>query len=193
MIVDVEPVVWKPFRERLERIYREMEESYRAVAARFGFTCAGCGEECCRSRFHQYTLLEYLFLGDGINTLPEAKRESVRRAARRTLREAALADARGILRPMCPLNFEGMCGLHPYRPIICRLHGVPHALSMPGRDAVFGPGCDVFSERHGTSIPSPLDRTPLYKKMAGLEKELREALNFRGKISLTVAEIIADE
>jgi hypothetical protein len=64
---------------------------------------------------------------------------------------------------------------------------------MPGREAVYGPGCDAFTERHGTSVSSPLDRTPLYKKMAGLETELRETLGFRRKIRMTVAEIIADE
>ena len=82
--------------------------------------------------------------------------------------------------------------LYEQRPMICRLHGIPHALHQPGGRTLTGPGCDDFYRQCGRGSTTSLDRTPLYTAMADLEYRLREKLNYREKIKRTVAEIIVD-
>ena len=88
---------------------------------------------------------------------------------------------------MCPLNREGRCLLYAFRPMICRLHGIPHELRPPGRPVSYGPGCRLFSERHGRQPYVAFDRSPLYARMAGLEQEIRRALGFGARLKLTIA------
>jgi Fe-S-cluster containining protein len=91
---------------------------------------------------------------------------------------------------MCPLNFDGLCAVYEHRLMICRLHGVPHVVEgRRGRQEY--PGCfrfDRFAE--GFEI-TPLDRTPLYRRLAEIE---RDYLGKRGgrapKVDLTTAEMI---
>jgi hypothetical protein len=93
---------------------------------------------------------------------------------------------------MCPVNRDGLCTLYDYRPMICRLHGLPHMLLQPGGKAICGPGCGQFDRQCSHKSCSPLDRTPLYLSMARLERELRQAAGVSGKIKMTVAQMIAN-
>lgn len=83
--------------------------------------------------------------------------------------------------------------LYEQRPMICRLHGIPHTLRRPDGRIQTGRGCDDFYRQCGRGVAAPLDRTPLYIAMADLERRLREKLNYRQKIKMTVAEIIVDD
>lgn len=83
--------------------------------------------------------------------------------------------------------------LYEQRPMICRLHGIPHVLHRPDGRTRTGPGCDDFYRQCGRGAAALLDRTPLYMAMADLERRLREKLNYRQKIKMTVAEIIVDD
>lgn len=83
--------------------------------------------------------------------------------------------------------------LYKQRPMICRLHGIPHALRRPDGRTRTGPGCDDYYRQCGPGAGAPLNRTPLYMAMADLERRLREKLNYREKIKMTVAEIIVDD
>jgi Fe-S-cluster containining protein len=94
---------------------------------------------------------------------------------------------------MCPLNREGRCVLYAHRPMICRLHGIPHALRRPDGRVLTGPGCDDYAAQCGPVVKARLDRTPLYTAMAQVERELRQALGFEGKTKMTIAEMILDD
>jgi hypothetical protein len=74
--------------------------------------------------------------------------------------------------------------------MICRLHGIPHALRQPGGTTVRGPGCEYFRSLHKKRGDACLDRTPFYRAMAGLEKEFRAALAVDVKFKQTIAEMI---
>lgn len=151
-----------PFRDRLQALYARMDRAYQAAARCYGFDCQGCDESCCRTRFDHHTLLEYLYLREGLARLaPE-----VQAAARR---------------------------LYAFRPMICRLHGIPHELRPPGRPVSYGPGCPLFSERHARQAYVAFDRSPLYARMARLEQEIRRSLGFGARLKMTVAEMLADE
>jgi Fe-S-cluster containining protein len=183
-----------PMLNRLETLLSEMDRAYAAVADQYGFVCRGCLDNCCLTRFFHHTLGEYLYLVEGMRSLTADDRQMVRKQARAVNAKMAEADRRGKpLRMMCPLNRDDRCMLYPFRPMICRLHGIPHELHRPGGGIVKNPGCDNFLEQcraSGTSDYIPFDRTPFYRQMAMLEKELRLETGYRGKIKLSIAQML---
>jgi len=185
------PDAWGTFLERLETVYTTMDREYATAAGRYGFSCDGCKDNCCRSLFEHHTLLEYLYLHRGYRTLDGGQQAEIRALAAetRSVQSAAIRAAKTVRR-MCPLNVENLCILYPYRPMICRLHGIPYVLHRPGRDAVQGSGCLTFGKRHSGTEYAAFDRTPLYASMAQLERSLRQAVGFRDRINMTIAEML---
>jgi len=182
----------EPHLENLADLFRRMEEAYDKVAAEYGFQCNGCEENCCLTLFFHHTLLEYLYLYQGYIQLPAQERGRLRQAAIQVNGEMERARAHGeTARGMCPLNRDGRCTLYRYRPMICRLHGIPNEMRRPGGPPSRGPGCSDFDRQCADHPYVPFDRTPLYMEMARLEKTLREALNYKEKTRLTVAQMIA--
>jgi Fe-S-cluster containining protein len=179
------------FYSRLAALFAEMDRAYAASAARSGFHCTGCEENCCRTRFYHHTWLEIHNLFGGYRKLTAPRRAQVAKKAADVLEQERRAAARGeAARAMCPLNFNGRCSLYDHRPMICRLHGIPHVIRRPDGQAVFGPGCEAFGRSCGHQPAATLDRTPFYAEMARLEQEFRRHLQIAGKVRLTVAEII---
>ena len=174
--------------EKVSVIFDRLDAAYRSVSGRYGFVCSGCEDNCCRSLFHHHTLAEYAYLYAGFNTLPNAERQVLVSRARQVRREQG---RKGPGRVFCPINEKGRCLVYRHRPMICRLHGLPHELHYPGRPAQQGPGCDAFAALYSKHPYFPFDRTPFYKEMAALEQELRRATGFNGKIKLTIAEMVS--
>jgi Fe-S-cluster containining protein len=178
-------------RPRLIELLAAMDRAYATTAAGYGFHCGGCADNCCRTLFFHHTALEYGYLREGFAQLPQPVRTAARKRAETVCAEiAANDDVDGPVRGLCPLNVDERCVLYSYRPMICRLHGIPHELHPPGRQSVFGPGCNAFIQRCGHRSPLPFDRTPFYRRMALLEQELRQSAGVTGKIKATVAEMI---
>ena len=186
---------WLPLLDRLAALYGEMDRAYDAVAGQYGFQCHGCADNCCLTRFHHHTVSEYLYLMEGMRTLESGLIEKINSRVKAVREQMAAADASGAtLRSMCPLNRDGRCVLYPYRPMICRLHGIPHELQRPGDTIARMPGCDAFFDQcrsGGKTDYIRFDRTPLYRRMAMLEKEVRQATGYTDPIKLTVAEMLA--
>jgi Fe-S-cluster containining protein len=190
----MDPALRASFLERLRRSYAAMDAAYAQAAAAYGFVCDGCVESCCRTRFHHHTLLEYLGLRAGLDQLPDERRAQLRDRAAAFVEQNAHDRAPGPEeRPFCPLNEEGRCVLYVHRPMICRLHGIPHELHPPGRAPRLGPGCDEFHRRCGRPVYHCFDRTPLYTELAQIESELQRVLGQRRKIRMTIAEMILDD
>jgi Fe-S-cluster containining protein len=167
-----------------------MDAAYTAAAAGYGFVCTGCEESCCRTRFHHHTLLESAGLRDAFERLPSGLQAQSLRRAEKWL--AAQADEGG-LQPFCPLNREGRCLLYADRPMICRLHGIPHELGRPGKDAQRSPGCREFDRRCSGMGYRRFDRTPLYAELARLESEFQQALGRRRRFKHTIAEMLLSD
>jgi Fe-S-cluster containining protein len=184
-----------PLLTRLESLFNEMDRAYTAVAHQYGFRCSGCADNCCLTRFFHHTLLEYLYLVEGMHRLASGVRQAILTKASAARDGMAAADrSNEPPRIMCPLNRDGQCALYSYRPMICRLHGIPHELHRPGGRVIKQPGCDAFFERcrrSGKSAYIPFDRTPFYRQMAMLEKELRLATGYTDKIKLSIAQMLA--
>ena len=177
--------------DRLQKIFAAMDEAYTRAIEHYQFECDGCTDNCCLTRFHHHTYLEYCYLLRGFESLSPPKKAEVLEKAAAVCRETALADEKGMpVRLMCPLNDDSLCALYPYRPMICRMHGIPHQLQKPGHEVINVPGCDTFDERCADKLYFKYDRTPFYMKMAGLEKEFKQALGVDGRIKMTIAEMI---
>ena len=179
------------FLNRLQEIFTAMDREYSRAAGRYQFQCEGCRDNCCLTRFYHHTYLEYFYLHRSFEKLePHQKREIIARAENVNW-ETDQADRKELpTRLMCPLNADGLCHLYPYRPMICRMHGIPHELKKPGREVIHGPGCSTFDERCADKDYVAFDRTPFYVAMAKLENEFKQAAGLEGRIKMTVAEMI---
>ena len=177
--------------DRLVAVFTAMDAGYGKAAGDYGFVCSGCEDNCCRSRFYHHTLLEYMAIYKGYSRLAKQERQPVEARAGDFCRQHAEADAAGtVVKAWCPLNREGCCLVYDLRPMICRLHGIPHVLQQTAGRTVQGPGCEYFRYHHAADNHAPLDRTPFYIAMAGLEKEFRAALDVKTKFKQTIAEMI---
>ncbi len=189
--IAMHPETLRPHLAGLEQLYGAMDQAYLERAGRYGFTCKGCKDSCCKTRFRHFTRIEYFYLKKGYERLNPALRRRLRERALDYCRHLEAADNRGNpLHKFCPLNGEGRCLLYPWRPMICRLHGLPHELHTPGRPPLFRPGCPEFSRQHGRHPYIPFDRTPFYQDLARLEQRFRKALGASGGIKMTVAEML---
>ncbi len=111
----------------------------------------GCSA-CCRGLF-EISLLDAFLLREGFARLPAPRREEILSRCRPRLAELtqrwpelsppyllnALPDARWTEMPEddptpCPLlGAGGLCLVYPFRPLICRLHGLPN-IDRSGED-----------------------------------------------------------
>jgi hypothetical protein len=177
---------------KLARLYADMDAAYQAAAQAVGLSCQGCTENCCTSFFQHHTHVEWLSLRQGMAELPEGRRSAYLDRARAYLEEAQACLARGETpRLMCPLNDDGLCGLHSHRLMICRLHGVPNVLIAPGGIREF-PGCGPCQRLTASRPDAPvMDRTPLLRRLAALEMDLWGSRRDRPpKVDLTLAAML---
>ncbi len=189
-----ENIITPELAARLADLYDRMAGAYDLVADELAFTCEGCDDNCCDSFFLHHTLIEWAYLWQGLGELPEEDLRMIRARAERYLAEAAAAMARGERpRSMCPLNQDGLCGLYRYRLMICRMHGVPAKITRPDGRAMQFPGCFRCQELTAGMARIPeVDRTELYRELAGLERELVESTGKgRPRIKMSIAEMIA--
>ncbi len=178
----------------LKSLYARMDQMYDESADAYGFHCSGCSDNCCLTRFFHHTLIEFLYLRKGFADLDELVREEVRHQALEVNEKVLFAeDAGQTPRVMCPLNREGLCLLYQYRPMICRLHGIPHEFVHPVKSKIIGPGCHEFEAQCNQKQYMPFDRTPFYRQMAMLESQLKKETGVAEKIKKTVAQMLVKD
>ncbi len=76
--------------------------------------------------------------------------------------------------------------------MICRLHGIPHHLNIPGRKINYSPGCDAGESFFNSKDYFSFDRIPYYKEMAEIEKEYKASIKKSEKIKQTIAHMLLD-
>ena len=178
--------------KKLKDLYALMDLEYGKVSALYSATCEGCKENCCTQRFHHHTVAEYLFLLEGLKAAPPELRSTILRRARIVVESYSHElEAGEIFRLMCPVNFDGLCSLYEWRPMICRLHGLPHHFIMPDGSRKTGGGCHRI-KAGGPGPSASMDRTPFYTELARIEKDLRQQLDFRERFKKTTAQMIMD-
>ncbi len=177
--------------DRIAAVYAQMDTAYDTAAAHDGFVCTGCEDNCCQTRFRHHTLIEYAYLRHGFEGLDAGLRRRV--AERAVVYREALQEAESRQAPFrhwCPLNRRGRCILYGFRPMICRLHGLPHILHHPARGLIRGTGCHVYEQAHRPAAARPLDRSGIYQRLARLEQVVRQATRFQAPVRMTVADMI---
>lgn len=173
----------------LIQLYKRMDADFDRVAARYNFQCTGCTDNCCTSLFFHHTFIEKAFLVQGFLQMdPIRKKEIQTRAADYVDQIFAHGHAEKSLKMMCPLNQGGRCSLYVFRPMICRLHGLPHELYPPGRQVIKGTGCDAGQFDGKPYVP--FDRTPFYRDMAALEKQFKDHHSLTGRPRQTIAQML---
>jgi len=179
----------------LVRLYHDMDSAWDQVAAQYEFQCNGCEDNCCLSLFFHHTHAEASFLRFGLQTLSPKDRKRVLSLSRDYCRQTFCDAPENPDQPVsqkvpCPLLKAERCSLYHFRPMICRLHGLPHELHKPGCHIIKGPGCDAGRFDSRTYIP--FDRTPFYKQMAVIEMNFRQQTGKTGKVKKTIAQILVD-
>ena len=174
---------------RLSHIYKAMDKTWERTASQYGFLCEGCEDNCCKSLFFHHTFIEKAYLLHGFRPLvPGVKKEALTLAKTYYSKTFSGGGAPASLKLMCPLNKDGKCLVYAHRPMICRLHGLPHELHKPGYPPFKGPGCHAGPFNKQDYIP--FDRTPFYKEMALVEVQFRQRTGRKGKIKETVAQML---
>jgi hypothetical protein len=179
--------------ERMARLYHDMEGAYDKLAHSLHFSCAGCPDNCCDSYFQHHTYVEWAYLWEGLLALEEKDRETFVARAAEYVRQSERLLARGE-RPqlMCPLNEEGLCAIYPHRLMICRLHGVPSAMTRPDGKKLEFPGCFRCQELVGGRAHVPhLDRTAMYQELVAIEMAwLGPQRRVLPKVRMTIADML---
>ncbi|TAL22474.1 MAG: hypothetical protein EPN94_11080 [Nitrospirae bacterium] len=176
------------FLQRLAEIYREIDKAYTASQAHYNFNCEGCADNCCVTKFHHHTIVEELYLAEGLKKLSPEKTGAVISRAEEVVKihEASPED----IRVICPLNEDGLCIPYANRPMICRIHGLPYELFRNFKFET-GDGCYRFiTEKENTAKDFRINRTAFYLDIAQTEREVREKLNFTGRYKKTTAEMV---
>ncbi len=175
--------------ERMRLLYSEMDGAYDALAGKYGFSCDGCEDNCCTQRFYHHAVAEYFYLLEGIKKAdPELREQIFRKSMVVTESYWHEVQAGEVFKLMCPANFDGLCSVYEWRPMICRLHGLPHHFTMPDGTVRKSGGCP----RTNDDSNGLLDRTPFYKELAEIEKSMREDMNYRQRFKKTTAQMFVD-
>jgi Fe-S-cluster containining protein len=183
------------FSGKIKDLFGRMGRAYDTAASCCGFSCRGCDENCCEERFHHHTLSEFLYLSEGIRSCDGQTRRDIFSRSHEVMQLYRMHDEEGAARRvMCPLNVDGLCCIYEHRPMICRLHGVPHITRRPDGTETLGTGChkagwDTSSRKDPECM---LDRTDLYRELSAIEIGLRQRLGFGYRIRMTIAEMITD-
>jgi Fe-S-cluster containining protein len=173
---------------RVQDLFNRMERSYDEVAAHYGFGCHGCDDNCCTQRFHHHTYAEYLLLLEGMKRAEPGHAKRIMERAREVTAAYAEEGEDEVRALTCPVNEDGLCTLYAYRPMICRMHGLPHRFTRPDGSEVLGGGCHRFEADHRRD--RLVDRTWAYTELAHLERELRVKLKVFDRVKMTTAELL---
>jgi len=186
------------FFKLLETLYAQMDHAWDDIAAQYSFICNGCDDNCCKSLFFHHTHIEKQYLLLGFSKLSNAVQKSVIEKSENYYNQTFLKnngqgeqiEEKFIVskKIFCPANTNGNCILYPYRPMICRLHGVPHEVKKPGTPIITSPGCQAGG--FDAKSYQPFDRTQFYREMAQIEMNYRQhTLNY-SKIKESIAQML---
>ncbi|MDP3260107.1 MAG: hypothetical protein Q8M34_05930 [Thermodesulfovibrionales bacterium] len=178
----------KQYLDRLSEIYRAIDGAYSEALRRYNFRCDGCPDNCCVTKFHHHTLVEEFYLAEGLKKLDETKKRDIVSRAEDVVRIHKSSAENAMV--MCPINEGGLCVLYEYRPMICRIHGVPYELFRNFK-MEYGDGCYRFiMEKENVPKDFRINRTNFYLEIAQIEREVRESRNITEKYKKTTAELV---
>jgi Fe-S-cluster containining protein len=182
MLTELEPVF-----EKYERFVRQLDDVFEQVRQKHP-DCVKCKLECadCCHALFDLSLIEALYINRRfLENAVEEKKIEILDVANRTdrkiyqlKRKAFKAVESGekteedvllemsVERVRCPLlNKDDRCELYEYRPVTCRLYGIP--TSIAGR----GHTCGLSDFKEGTSYPT-VNLDSVHAKLHELSQEV---------------------
>jgi Fe-S-cluster containining protein len=176
------------FYTTINSIYQAMDSAWNEAACKYGFKCNGCEDNCCKSLFFHHTHLEKDYFIEGYLSLSEELKAIISSRSDEYVTATFSQDTGTGKKLFCPVNQDGRCLVYDHRPMICRLHGLPHEIHKPGNLVVKGPGCEAggFENRSYHTF----DRTPFYQQLAQAEFEYRTENKRFDRINETIAQMI---
>jgi Fe-S-cluster containining protein len=186
MIADLEPII-----EKYEALVKQVDEVFEKVRSDYP-DCVKCKLECadCCHALFDLSLVEALYVNlKFLETLGDEKKSEILESANRIDRalhklkrkmfkavESGQKTEEQVLMEMaaersrCPLlNKENQCELYDFRPVTCRLYGIP--TSINGR----GHTCGLSDFKEGLSYPT-VNLDAVNAKLMALSQEIVAAL-----------------
>jgi len=177
--------------KQLKSLYGSMDAEYTKVAKQYEFQCKGCKDNCCKTLFYHHTYIEYLYLLKGFEKVNKSKQKQIINNCILVSKEhQKVATNKKTHKIMCPLNYDNLCILYEFRPMICRLHGIPSEFTHPTHKIIYSPGCASGTLLFKDKGYILFERTPYYQKLAELEKQFRQKKKLVKKIKKTVAQML---
>ncbi|MBI4966422.1 MAG: hypothetical protein HY913_24290 [Desulfomonile tiedjei] len=167
---------------RLTGLYRLIDSAYGEAAEEMGFSCEGCdGVKCCTVDLTLHTFAEMLYLRRGFNALDTSRQLEILGRCLAMIKAKEDDPCGAVYRNgVCVLNFEGICSLYEFRPMICRLAGIRHFIGRPDGTTMESGGCARYEQEVIKQYPDlKIDRTSYYRKMAEIEIEVVRTLGKR--------------
>ncbi len=176
-----------------EQVVRQVDKAFSDVQNRYGdkVKCAIKCADCCYALF-DLSLIEAMYLKDHldmkvkpgkraliIRKANKADRETckIKRRANKELKngkeEAEIMIRMALEKVRCPLlNDENQCDLYEYRPITCRVYGIPTAISGRGHT------CGMSGFIEGKKYPTA-NLDVIHKKLYRISAEYAKSIKSR--------------
>ena len=187
------PIDFTPYFKKYEALVETAEKTFEKVGAEYS-DCVKCKigcSDCCYALF-DISLIEACYIHHHfMNTLDQNTRDDLiekanhvdrlicrikrkaYKAAAGGKQEAEVLSAMTSERVRCPLlNRDKKCDLYQYRPITCRLYGIPTAINGIGHT------CGISGFEQGQAYPT-VHIDIFYRKLYEISLELVRAIQFR--------------
>jgi len=173
--------------KKYETLVKQVDDVFERVRLEYK-DCVKCKLECsdCCHALFDLSLVEALYINrQFIETVAEERKNEIldkankvdrdiyrrKRKAFKAVEAGKKSEAQVLLemaaeRVRCPLlNQKDLCDLYPYRPITCRLYGIPTAINGRGHT------CGLSEFKEGTSYPT-VNLDALHAKLHALSQEI---------------------
>lgn len=184
------PIDFNPFFKAYEEIVITVDSAFSTVQKKYG-DCVKCKvgcADCCYALF-DLTLIEAIFVNHHFNRIYSGKeREHLLEIANRYDRkvvkikrqaqkdresgkdETEILTELALQRLKCPLlDDQDRCQLYEFRPITCRLYGVPTSIAGMGHT------CGLSGFQEGTPYPT-VNMDAIHRRLYTVSAELVEAI-----------------
>jgi hypothetical protein len=128
----------------LASLYQSMDMVWGKAADHYNFKYNSCDDNCCKSLFYHHTSIEKSYILKGFQSFDQQIKDNIIQKSKAYYQKifsnnGSIENAK----IMYLLNKKGHCLIYGHRPMICRLHGLPHELIRPGIIPLKGPRYDT--------------------------------------------------
>lgn len=175
---------YEGFVAEVDAIFNKVKEAHPEAVK-----CAGGCDDCCYALF-DLSLVEAMYLNQKFNELfsgaarsdvmqraDKADREAYKikrkvfKASQEGRKAAEILEEVAAMRVRCPLlDEDSRCDLYDYRPVTCRLYGIPTAYGGESRT------CGLSDFKPGDSYPT-VNMEQVHERLYNLSRELVASIN----------------